>query len=328
MFRIGLKGLTESLNGLHVKSDRTHEYCVQLGSSVAQHDTRIAHLEAVSKEHLDNHEAALDRITALEKAVVELDRKSRSITPPRAPDTPRGSRLGNISPRSPRSNPGAFPGENLRDPEQDLCLVVGGWSDARVAEAEEEVRNLFEAAGASSHLGSLSGPAGRTNFLRVTLNFQGILDLGRKRQLQTKVLEKLKSLKSKSGIEGQNNCNLWVTKDRSIEERIRIRALVLTKNFYEKLPQSPEPEPRRPPPEIVWRGQVFIGQCRMLKCMDQGQEPTANDQIIEDSKGNHTVWFLCAEAFSKVTGKPKEALQQLWLDYGPDASPFGAGAGA
>ena len=321
-----LKGLTESLNGLHLKSDRTHEYCVQLGSSVAQHDTRIAHLEATAKEQLDNHEAALDRITALEKAVVELDRKSRSITPPRAPDTPRGSRLGNISPRSPRSNPGAFPSENPRDPEQDLCLVVGGWSDARVSEAEQEVKNLFEAAGMSNHLASMSGPAGRTNFLRVTLNFQGIQDLVRKRQLQTRVLDKLKQMKSKSGIEGQDNCNLWVTKDRSIEERIRIRALVLTKNFYEKLPQPTEPAQCRPPPEIVWRGQVFVGQRRMLKNMDNGQEPTANDQVIEDARGNHTVWFLCSEAFSQVIGKPKEDLQQMWADFGPDATPFGVGA--
>ena len=321
-----LKGLTDSLNGLHLKSDRTHEYCVQLGSSVAQHDTRIAHLEATAKEQLDNHEAALDRITALEKAVVELDRKSRSITPPRAPDTPRGSRLGNTSPRSPRSNPGALPNETPRDPEQDLCLVVGGWSDARVSEAEQEVRNLFEAAGMSNHLASMSGPAGRTNFLRVSLNFQGIQDLVRKRQLQTKVLDKLKQLKSKSGIEGQDGCNLWVTKDRSIEERIRIRALVLTKNFYEKIPQPTDPAQARPPPEIVWRGQVFVGQRRMLKNMDNGQEPTANDQVIEDARGNHTVWFLCSEAFSQVTGKPKEELQQMWADFGPDATPFGVGA--
>ncbi|CAE7930361.1 pol, partial [Symbiodinium necroappetens] len=161
----------------------------------------------------------------------------------------------------------------------------------------------------SNHLGNLSGPAGRTNFLRVTLNFQGIQDLGRKRQLQTRVLDKLKHLKSKSGIEGQDNCHLWVTKDRSIEERIRIRALVLTKNFYEKLPQPSEPAPCRPPPEIVWRGQVFVGQRRMLKCMDNGHEPTANDQIVE------------------VTGKPKEALQQMWADYGPDATPFGSAIG-
>ena len=196
-----LKGLTESLNGLHLKSDRTHEYCVQLGSSVAQHDTRIAHLEATAKEQTDNHEAALDRITALEKAVVEPDRKSRSVTPPRAPDTPRGSRLGNTSPRSPRSNPGAFPNETPRDPEQDLCLVVGGWSDARVSEAEQEVRNLFEAAGMSNYLESMSGPSGRTNFLRVTLNFQGNQDLVRKRQLQTRVLDKLKQMKSKRSFE-------------------------------------------------------------------------------------------------------------------------------
>ena len=321
-----LRGLTESLNGLHLKSDRTHEYCVQLGSSVAQHDTCIAHLEATAKEQSDSHEAALDRITALEKAVVELDRKSRSITPPRAPDTPRGSRLGNVSPRSPRSNPGAFPNETMRDPEQDLCLVVGGWSDARVSEAEQEVRNLFEASGMSNHLSSMSGPAGRTNFLRVTLDFQGVQELTRKRQLQTRVLDKLKQLKSRSGIEGQDQCNLWITKDRSIEERIRIRALVLTKNFYEKLPQPPEPAQHRPSPEIVWRGQVFVGQRRMLKNMDNGQEPTAYDQVIEDARGNHTVWFLCSEAFSQVTGKPKEELQQMWADFGPDASPFGVGA--
>ncbi|CAE7561329.1 pol [Symbiodinium necroappetens] len=35
----------------------------------------------------------------------------------------------------------------------------------------------------------------------------------------------------------------------------------------------------------------------MLKNMDNGQEPTANDQ---------------------VTGKPKEELQQMWADFGPD----------
>ena len=63
-----LRGLTESLQGLHVKSDKTHEYCVQLGGSVAQHDTRLAHLEAVAKETIENHEATVDRIAALEKS--------------------------------------------------------------------------------------------------------------------------------------------------------------------------------------------------------------------------------------------------------------------
>ena len=326
-----LKGLTESIQGLHVKSDKTHEYCVQLGSSVAQHDTRISTLESVARETTEGYEAAVDRIAALERAVTELDRKVRSSTPPRspAPETPRGSRFGGNSPRSPRGRNdfGDMPSPigRDRDPHQDLGLVVGGWSDARVAEAELEVKNLFQAAGIQEALLSLSGPAGRTNFLRVTLDFKGKVDWNSKRQFQTTVLNKLRALKSTSGIEGQDRCELWITKDRSVEERVRIRAVVLTKNFYEKLPSLTPGTAKWPAPEIVWRGQVFIGQTRMIKNIEDGHEPTPFDQIIEDARGNHTVWFLDAVAFSKVTGRDKESLQQAWVDFGPNASPFGAG---
>ena len=327
-----LKGLTESIQGLHVKSDKTHEYCIQLGSSVAQHDTRLSTLEAVARETTEGYEAAVDRIAALEKAVTELDRKVRSSTPPRspAPETPRGSRFGGNSPRSPRGRNdfGDMPSPigRERDPHQDLGLVVGGWSDARVAEAELEVKNLFHAASIPEALLSLSGPAGRTNFLRVTLDFQGKIDWNSKRQFQTTVLNKLRALKSTSGIEGQDKCELWVTKDRSVEERVRIRAVVLTKNFYEKLPSLVPGSSKWPAPEIVWRGQVFIGQTRMIKNIEDGHEPTPFDQIIEDARGNHTVWYLDAVAYSKVTGREKESLQQAWLDFGPSASPIGVGA--
>ena len=327
-----LKTLTDSLQGLHVKSDKTHDCCVQLGSSIAQHDTRLSHLEAIAKEHTASHESTTDRIVALEQADTELDRKLRSCTPPRsAPGTPRGSRGGNISPRSPRGRYNDLPPHTIgatRDPMQDLGLVAGGWSDARVPEAEEEVRNLFKAAGFSEALESMSGPAGRTNFLRVSLNFKDMHDWQTKRQFQTKVLQKLKNLQSRSGIEGQDGCSLWVTKDRTVEERIRIRAVVLTKNFYEKLPVLKPGDPRRLSPEIVWRGQVFIGQTRMLRNVEDGVEPAPYDQIIEDARGNHTVWYLSAEAYSKVTGRDKESLQQAWLGFGPNANPGGAGLGA
>ena len=113
-------------------------------------------------------------------------------------------------------------------------------------------------------------------------------------------------------------------RDRPLEERLRIRALVLTKNFYTALPVLAG-RPHLSPPEIVWRGQVFVGQTRLLRCMDEGHEPAATDQIIEDSKGNHTVWFLSSQAFEAVTGRDKETLQQAWLDYGPAASPLGGG---
>ena len=210
---------------------------------------------------------------------------------------------------------------------QDLGLVVGGWSDARVAEAEEEVRNLFKAANLPEALESMSGPAGRTNFLRITLNFKDMNDWQTKRQHQTKVLQKLKNMSIKSGIEGQDGCSLWVTKDRTVEERLRIRALVLTKNFYEKLPVLHQGSVRWADPEIVWRGQVFIGQVRMLRNAEEF-EPAPYDQIIEDARGNHTIWYLSADSYSKITGREKETLQQAWLDFGPNASPGGAGLGS
>ena len=208
---------------------------------------------------------------------------------------------------------------------QDLGLVIGGWTDARSSEAEEEVRNMFRAAGLDDRLCQVSGPSGRTNFMRASLNFSPESTIAHKRQSQKEILDKLKHLKCASGIEGQEGVTLWIQKDRSLEERLRIRALVLTKNFYTKLP----PLANRPPtpiPEIVWRGQVFVGQTRLLRSMDEGHEPTATDQIIEDSKGNHTVWFVSSQAFEDVTGRSKETLQQAWLDYGPAATPLGAGA--
>ncbi|CAE7511533.1 unnamed protein product [Symbiodinium sp. CCMP2592] len=182
---------------------------------------------------------------------------------------------------------------------QDLGLVIRGWTDARVTEAEREVQNLFTEAGL------------------------GITELGKKRVYQTQNVNKLKALKARSGIVGQEDANLWVQRDRSVEERLRIRAIVLAKNFYNALPLKDDKQTRWPDPEIVWRGQLFVGQVRTLKNMDDGHEPAAYDQIIEDVKGNHTVWFLCAESYAKITGRDKESLQQMWQDFRPSATPMG-----
>ncbi|CAE6943527.1 unnamed protein product [Symbiodinium sp. CCMP2592] len=319
-----LQGLMDSLQGLHMKTDQTHKYCLDLGAVVGQHDVRIQQLETVAKDHTEQQDATLVRLSALEKAVGDLERRSRSITPSRAPDTPRGSRTGNVSPRSPRGGP---PSDAFRDPAQDLGLVIGGWTDARVAEAETEVQNMFTQAGFAGAVLDFSGPSGRTNFLRVSLDYEGagITELGKKRLYQTQVINKLKALKAKSGIVGQENSLLWIQRDRSVEERLRIRAIVLAKNFYNAIPLLNSTDTHWPDPEIVWRGQLFVGQTRTLKNMDDGHEPAAYDQIIEDVKGNHTVWFLSAESFAKITGRDKESLQQMWQDFGPAANPMGKG---
>ena len=88
--------------------------------------------------------------------------------------------------------------------------------DARSGEAEEEVRNIFQAAGVPNTLDAISGPSGRTNFLRVSLHFPKEATLPQKRQVQKEVLDKLKNLRCSSGIEGQNGVTLWVQRDRPL----------------------------------------------------------------------------------------------------------------
>ena len=221
--------LTKSLQGLHIKSDQTHGYCLELGASIQQHGMRLDHLEACQKETTEQQESTIVRLRALEKVVADLEKEARS--PRLAPNTPTG-RYGNgggISPRSPRSPRGGSDfgggGGGYRDPMQDLGLVIGGWTDARSSEAEEEVRNMFRAAGLEGKLSQVSGPSGRTNFMRASLNFPPDSTITQKRQSQKDVLDKLKQLKCSSGIEGQRGVPLWIQKDRSLEERLRIRGL-------------------------------------------------------------------------------------------------------
>ena len=109
--------------------------------------------------------------------------------------------------------------------------MIGGWVDARSGEAEEEVRNMFHAAGVSNTLDAISGPSGRTNFLRASLLFPKEATLPQKCQLQKEVLDKLKNLKCSSGIEGQNGVTLWVQRDRPLEERLRIPSPGAHKKF-------------------------------------------------------------------------------------------------
>ena len=119
-----VQDLSKSLQGLHVKSDQTHSYCLELGATIQQHGTRIEHLEACHKETTDQQTSTLARIAALEKVVADLEKQPRSPTP---------GRHQPVSPRSPRSPRGSFeaPGISPRDPQQDLGLVIGGWVDAR-----------------------------------------------------------------------------------------------------------------------------------------------------------------------------------------------------
>ena len=50
------------------------------------------------------------------------------------------------------------------------------------------------------------------------------------------MLEKLKAATFLSGVSGSKDRPLWMTRNRSVEERQQIRALVQLKEFYKRVP--------------------------------------------------------------------------------------------
>ena len=304
-----------SLQDLHVKADsnkgsqdRTHAELVGLRAELQQQDIRTAHLEATTKEHTSLHEGTLLRVAALEQQVQEL--KSQDLDRSRSP-TPARSRAGRArspsQPRSPRDD---------RNPDEDLELVIGGWSEGRRPDVEHEVNQIFRKLQIEDRLHEVIIPYVRVNVCRVALKFpEGTQNIRAQRAFQTQTLEKLKSTKFLSGVPGSKNRELWMTKNRTPEERNKIRGLVQTKEFYVHVKYG-DARPRETP-EIDWRGRVYVGRVQALaEASNLPADADPADIYLCDSRGDHTGWVLLAARFEKITGVPKSEMAKLW-ETGP-----------
>ena len=300
--------LMDSMASLHKKQDNTHADVLEFGTEIKNQGLRIDTLEAGMKDHTTMHESAKSRIEALERQVKELqERPSRSPTPTRGPSTPRRN-SGQKSPRSPH-----FAYEEQRDTD-DLQVVIGGWTDARKSEAFEEVKHMLTNVGYPNCYSDLWAPASRTNFVRVSLDFpEEGAHISVLRTFQNKIIAALKSKSFRSGIEGQSACRLWATKNKSPEERARVRACVLTKIFFESIP--PYQGHQVATPDIVWQGRVFLNHVQVLYHVDK-RDPVASDCFLPDNKGNHMEWFISSEAFHAATTRPSDTLQECYAQHG------------
>ena len=72
-------------------------------------------------------------------------------------------------------------------------------------------------------------------------------------------------------------------------KRQKIRALVVTKEFVEKLKQRPGRNCEAP--EIDWRGRLYVGVHQLMGNAER-EEPKPEDQFVADSRGSHTQWFV------------------------------------
>ena len=286
-----IQDIKDGFFGLNQKADQIHQEMCSFSAELQSHSVRISSLEQVASEHSSKHDSTDSRIKALEAKIEVLlaqnetlsaQNTNRSRSPSR---TGLGTGVRSPSPRSPRFiHRGEFLGQN-----DDFDVVVGGWNDARKTDAFEEIKNVFKAIGHEDAIQDLWAPYSRTTFAKVTLAFPDPnAHLNIQRQFQTQLIAKIKARNFQSGVPGSEGNRVWATKSKTPEERAKVRAVVLTKEFYKT--QSPGeglPNFDESTIEISWAGKVYIDRFQLLGSVDRDGEPRPYDVCIEDSKGNH-----------------------------------------
>ena len=218
---------------MHNKQDNAGRNMASMSKDVDTAKARLDNLEEVAHNHNVAHKAAIARMDELERELLLLKAKTLRAMDPgargRSPPPLRGE--GDRSPAGSRSP---------RDVEAEFQIVMGGWRDARKTEAEEEAGKVLSTAGFPGVIKECWAPYIRTTFLKVTLHYPDhATTLPAKRTWQMKLIQAVKGLAYKSSAPGSEGAEISISKQRLVEERQKIRALVVTKEFVEKLKQRP-----------------------------------------------------------------------------------------
>ena len=207
-------------------------------------------LDRVEGRNDELSKAQLDLNKRLEALSTELrEVRSRSVSP--APTPRRGDNTGRAGTgQAPSTGLGSTaPGGPVID---DWQLVLGGYVDAKREEIQQEIRELFQAAEAVPLLRNIITPYVRSNIARIELLYVDD-NLAARRKVQQAVLNKLRQIlqerDKKSNIIGQTG-QLWISRNRSIEERNRNRAILGLRDYGRKF--LPEHEV-----DFDWKGRVW-----------------------------------------------------------------------
>ena len=170
---------------------------------------------------------------------------------------------------------------------------------------------MFVQGGLGEAISNLWAPYVRTTFVKITLRFpKSAATLASKRAVQKQVLQCLRQVKPVSRVAGSEGREIWIAKQRTPEERGRIKAIVLTKEFAERY-VAEVPGLSVEGPELDWRCRVYVGAVNLLLHV-QHQDPAPEDIYIEDQKGTSTGWFVSAAAVFQALGIPVGSMHEVW----------------
>ena len=234
------------------------------------------------------------RLNHMEAEARDLKTRSRSVSP--APPLP------DQSPRSTTAS--TLGGRRVVD---DFQIVIGGWNDAKRGDIEAEIRHLFELNQASPLLHNIHVPFVRSKFARVELLYTGG-NLAERRKVQNLVIEALKKTfrDFRSNIAGQQDKTLWVTRNRSKEDREKIRALVSIKDWALKHTSAILVD-------LDWRGKLWIRGEQVLY-WHQFRKPEEGSMMLTNAAGDETGWWVDVHQLSRILAIPVDQVRDELLD--------------
>ena len=273
----------------------------ELMSELQNHKTHLS--QVVSQvQGIDRKQEALTkaqgdmatRLDNMEAEVRNLRSRSRSVSP--APN-----RLPPPS-HSPRSTTASTLGKPVVD---DFQLVIGGWDEARRTDIEQEIRYLFDQIGARALLHNIHIPFVPSRFARIELLYVSG-SLSDRRKVQTLTLQALKSHLEgyTSTISGQERRRLWATRNRSREDREKIRALVSIKDWASKHLSTQFID-------LDWSGRLWIRSEQVLY-WHQFRKPDEDSMMLTNAAGDETGWFVDVRQLGRLLSlNPEQVRDEL-----------------
>ena len=236
------------------------------------------------------------RLDQMELEMRDL-RSARSVSPgpSRKHGGGTGGYMGDVSPRS------NVPSSVSRPVIDDFQLVIGGWNEAKKSDIESEVRQIFSKIQASPLLHDVHIPFIRSNFARIELLYADTQGLGERRKVQSLTLEGIKKYLATepfSKLPQQAQSRLWVARNRSKEDRAKIRALVGIKEYCSKYISQDFID-------LDWRGKLWIRGEQVLY-FAANRKPYDHSLMLNDAKGDESGWWVDLRVLARVLARNQD----------------------
>ncbi|OLP88014.1 hypothetical protein AK812_SmicGene30689 [Symbiodinium microadriaticum] len=181
----------------------------------------------------------------------------------------------------------------------ELQIVIGGWNECRRDHIEQDVQDIFGRMNGNALVKQVFIPYVRCGYCRVEINYPE-QDIWKMRKLQGVIVQAIKELGFTSTSPGQERCKFWATRNRSIQDRAKVRAVISTWELCVRHVGDASADKD-------WRGKVWVNSVQVLHHVDTRSRPEDTLMLL-DSRGTETGWFLDIAQMQACLGISRDAI--------------------